>query len=152
MRRVFSRRNCFPPFYTILFGRKSLCGLQVRNGGDVPPPWRHSIYRNYLQVRSDTSAPAIYRLSPCELTDPELWIRPYYAISLRLKVLSAQREHFPRALSPFTYRPLPIREALLCLLSSGSSLRGTTRCSRPRIMFSTVFWKFSSPSPHLHSS
>lgn len=33
---------------------------------------------------------------------------PYYAISLQLlKVLSAQREHFPQPPSPFTYRPLP---------------------------------------------
>lgn len=66
---------------------------------------------------------------------------------LLLQVLSAQRGYFPRA--PRSLHIPPIGEDLLSPLLSGSFLRGTTRCSRPRTVFSTILWKFSSPSLHL---
>lgn len=51
------------PFHTVFFGRKSLCTVYAQGlRRYVPPPWRQSIYLNYLELFSmgDLSLVPIY--------------------------------------------------------------------------------------------
>ena len=122
-------KSCLPSLFTLYFV-ECLCSPHQRNSGagwgrgryHVSPPWRQSVYRNYLKVCAGMSLPTI-SISTNSFILP-LGCNPVLCNLLLLKLLSVVATGGSSPLAP-----VPLHMPHQWGFGFSRSLRSSTRCS-----------------------